>query len=151
MYLLPGAVILKLEGDVFFPVRAKGVNLSEYEDLVLEALVFLNNWNLRSYPTLVPYASIEQIGEKNYKLLEEKHVQIIVPITPDKTLKYLITCISCDDQNVIDEQDKLTLMALSNTLHNAIQFSSTKENLMQSNLKLILLQKSGILPRKLFC
>ena len=136
MYSLPAAVILKLEGDVFFPVRAKGVNLSEYEDLVLEALVFLNNWNLRSYPTLVPYASIEQIGENNYKLLEEKHVQIIVPITPDKTLKYLITCISCDDQNVIDEQDKLTLMALSNTLHNAIQFSSTKENLMQSNLKL---------------
>lgn len=136
MYSLPIAVVLKLEDNMFCPVYIKGARLLQYEDLILEASAFLNNWSLKTYPTLVPYTSSEQIGENNYKLLEEKHVQIIVPITPDKTLKYLITCMACDDQNAIDEQDKLTLIALSNTLHNAIQFSTTKANLMQSNLKL---------------
>lgn len=131
MFLLPSAITLISDGERYCPLYAKGINVKDCSEFAIDVSPFENNRQLATYPHLVVELTPDIIGEQNYARLIEKGAYLISPITWEDT-SYLIICLAGSDYK-FDKSDKVSLMALNNTINHAIQFNSTKANLMQNN------------------
>ncbi len=131
MFLLPTAITLISDTEKYLPLYAKGINVNDYCDFTLDAKPFLKNRQLNTYPFLVAELSPDILGEQNYQKIIEQGAYLIAPITWENT-SYLIICMSNCSYH-FDPADKVSLMALNNTVSHAVQFNSTKNNLIQNN------------------
>jgi transcriptional regulator with GAF, ATPase, and Fis domain len=131
MFLLPAAVTLKADDSYYRPVYAKGGNIKDFEDFRLQAAPFQRNWNLKTYPSFMSDLTIEQLGQDNYDALAQKSSYLLAPVSYGDQ-DYLIICVSCEGSS-FDDADKTSLIALSNTINHAVQFSYARENLMLAN------------------
>lgn len=134
MFLLPSAVTLVYDGEKYCPLYAKGIKVNDCSEFGLDAQPFLKNRQLSTYPFLVAELTPDVLGEQNYAKLIANHAYLIAPVTWENT-NYLIICMSSNDYQ-FDASDKVSLMALNNTVNQAVQFNSTKNSLMQNNYAL---------------
>ncbi|MGE5371666.1 MAG: hypothetical protein ACM3QZ_06705 [Solirubrobacterales bacterium] len=140
MFLLPSAVTVQRVGDKYEPIFAKGANLSKFSDFVLDAAPFDKNRSLRMFPSIMTEITPQLIGENNYTLLASHDTQLLVPLNIGANISYLIFCMG-SNTNGFDYQDKLSMLALSNTLNRSLELSQIRTELMATN---------RILDRKVF-
>lgn len=132
MFLLPAAVTLELSNNKYVPTYAKGAAISDFADFYLDGDAFEKNRSLRMFPTIMAEVNPQVMGDRNMEALNRLHARLMVPLSLSNGASYMIVCMN-EAPMQFDYQDKLSLLALCNTLNRALELSDIRISLMNAN------------------